>query len=200
MRRLFSGAGEGPEPAQHRGCPCRCPNVLLHHSLPFAGSKHRAGADTPDHLAVTGCRWCARRRRSVADTVRDGADAIAGTDHGLAASGRRWSCGWCPAPSTSALLNHGGLIGVDQVARGGLIARLPQRDKPVKRDTWDAVIAAGRRWRDGGCGLLGCRATGQSANRGGEDCLFHHLCSHGSRSAGRPNQRRLSPSGEDHAF
>ena len=132
-----------------------------------ARSEHRPGADTPDHFAVTGCRLRARRRRSVADTVHDRPDAIAGTDHGLAVSGQRWSCLWCPAPSTSALLNHGGLIGVDHVARCGLIARLHEGQHAVQRDTWDAVIAAGRRWRDRGCGLLGCRATGQSANNDG---------------------------------
>jgi hypothetical protein len=145
-------------------------------------SKHWPGADTPDHLAVTGCHWRSRRRRSVANTIHNGADAIAGTDHGLAVSGQRWSCRWCPAPSTSALLNHDRLIGVDQIARRRLIARLLHggdwKGKERHRITGDAVIAASRRWWDGGRGLLGCRATGQSANRGGEDHLFRHLCSY----------------------
>jgi hypothetical protein len=65
-----------------------------------ARSKHRAGADASDHLAVTGCRRRARRGSSVADTVHDGADAIPGTDHGLAAADRlrnRWHGGTGPA-------------------------------------------------------------------------------------------------------
>jgi hypothetical protein len=99
MRRLLSGAGEGPEPAQHRGCPCRCPKVLLHHSLPLAGLKHRAGADAPDHLAVTGRYWRSRRCLSMADTIHHGANAISGTDHGLPGAWERRSCGGVPRPN-----------------------------------------------------------------------------------------------------
>jgi hypothetical protein len=79
--------------------------VLLHHSLPFAGSKHWPGADTPDHLAVTGCRRRARRWSSVANTVHDGADTILGTDNGLAEA--RLRNRWRRATSSASVDQQG---------------------------------------------------------------------------------------------
>ena len=92
------GLRDGPQPAEQECSYYEGSDVHLGSGSLPARSKHRAGADAPDHLAVAGRHWRSRRCRSMADTIHYCANAISGTDHGLSAIWERRSSGGVPRP------------------------------------------------------------------------------------------------------